>query len=256
MGQSAPFLILKGIKEASTFMGFCSEHDKAIFKPIELRPLEQDDPEQALVFYIRSICYEYAQKRRSFEFAGNLLEEFSSFGDPGFISELEGMKEMKSEWLKKDWPYYSEFAFSSLANGDFSNLRTVWRVVDKNIGISNCCIYSPLLDDHDRYMEENWDLPQPANSFNLVPTVAQTHVITSWIGNCVADSNWVIEETNTNKGLEVYINRCGFAESADICLRPSLWESLSFEKRREAEFAMAPNFIRGPLDPIPIIIEI
>jgi hypothetical protein len=63
-GMEAPLsLNLVGISKASVFAGFCAEHDRQLFEPIELRPISEGDSEQANCFFLRAIGYEIARKR-------------------------------------------------------------------------------------------------------------------------------------------------------------------------------------------------
>ena len=50
-----------GIREASTFRGFCSQHDNELFAPIEKVPFEGTAEQIALLGY-RAICYELLMK--------------------------------------------------------------------------------------------------------------------------------------------------------------------------------------------------
>lgn len=60
---------LVGIKNATTFTGFCSKHDTYIFKPIETQPVG-DNEEQAFLLGYRSICKELYAKERQFDLIG------------------------------------------------------------------------------------------------------------------------------------------------------------------------------------------
>jgi hypothetical protein len=55
----------KGIKEASAFPGFCSQHDQIIFTPIEKQELTPGSPKQATLLFLRAISFEVATKRRA-----------------------------------------------------------------------------------------------------------------------------------------------------------------------------------------------
>lgn len=46
-----------GIAEASAFWGYCAEHDRDIFAPIERKELIPDDPEQASLFFLRAMSF-------------------------------------------------------------------------------------------------------------------------------------------------------------------------------------------------------
>ena len=56
-----------GVREASTFTGFCNKHDSATFLPIERNPF-QDEPEHCFLLAYRAICRSLFMKRGNVEF--------------------------------------------------------------------------------------------------------------------------------------------------------------------------------------------
>ena len=253
---NSQFLVRTGISEASTFKGFCANHDKVVFSPIELMPLDSSNNEQAFALFIRAFSYEFAQKRRMLEWSNLLIDEVRGFIDRDMLEHFEGMRDGKAAFFRQDAPYYMNMIFSAIERKDYSQLTTVWKTVGKNLGISTCCVFSPLLDEHENHMKKTWGTPQPLTSFNLLPSTNVTQVVTSWLPNSAAYCGWVTRETDSKEGLERFINRCAFAESEDTCIRPSLWESLPEELRRKTEIAVAPDHVRGPLEVIPLVVTL
>jgi hypothetical protein len=47
-----------GRNEASTFTGFCSQHDSSLFRPLDTKPLDVDDREQLFLLAYRAITCE------------------------------------------------------------------------------------------------------------------------------------------------------------------------------------------------------
>jgi hypothetical protein len=105
-------------------------------------------------------------------------------------------------------------------------------------------------------MRETWGRPQPLVTFNLVPSAASTHVVSSWLPNCDSHCNWIMSEVSSPDGLELFINRCAFAESEDTCIRPSLWESMTEVARRTVEMVVMPEHVRGQLPEVPRIVRL
>ena len=145
--------------------------------------------------------------------------------------------------------------FADLRSKNFSNITTVWKTVDHNVGISSCCVFSPLLGGHEEHMRNTWGIPQPMVAFNVVPQAAVTDVVASWFSDSAKYCGWITEEVRTKDGFERFINLCAFAESEDTCVRPSLWESLSESERKLAEIAIAPIHTRGPLVSMPSVVK-
>lgn len=63
---SAPSPQRVGLKEASTFPGFCAEHDSAAFNLIEKDEIVPS-PEVGFLFYYRALCMELVRKRQALE---------------------------------------------------------------------------------------------------------------------------------------------------------------------------------------------
>lgn len=250
------FLVRTGIAEASTFKGYCAKHDRSVFEPIELRPLEPDNEEQAFILFVRAFSYEFAQKRHMLEWKTLILNDLKNIAAREVIEHIAATRDGIAAFFKQDAPYYMDSIFSAFDNKDYSDFTTVWKTVTNNIGLSSCCVYSPLLDQHESHMKKTWGTPQPLVSFNLVPEISTTHVVTSWLPNSSDFTSWINAEVETKEGLELYINRCAITESEDTCIRPSLWESLSEQEQKEAEIAMFPDQMRGSLDSIPRIVTL
>lgn len=54
--------VKRGVRQASTFPGFCNEHDSNMFKPIETKPLAPD-VEQCFLMHYRAVAFEYWCKK-------------------------------------------------------------------------------------------------------------------------------------------------------------------------------------------------
>ena len=195
-------LIRTSVSEASTFRGFCPQHDKAVFSSIELQPVNPSNNAQSFAFFIRAFSYEFAQKRRALKWTNLLLDEIRGWIDRPMLASLEAMRDGKAAAFSQDAPYYMSALFQMLETKDYSKLTTVWRVVEKNLGVSSCCVFSPLLDDYQNHMQRTWDTPQPLASFNLVPSKDRTHVVTSWLPNSAAYCGWVADETSSRDRLQ------------------------------------------------------
>lgn len=106
-----------GVRHASTFMGFCSTHDDALFAPVEKAPISIDAKSAFLLSY-RAVCYEYFQKEVALR-CGDLYREMDR-GHPFPMQvtmqqfshmHLEGVKrgvaEMKACKAAYDQMYHS-----------------------------------------------------------------------------------------------------------------------------------------------------
>ncbi|OCL26611.1 hypothetical protein U472_11545 [Orenia metallireducens] len=80
-GFPKPTLERIGRKKASTFLGFCNEHDTNIFKPIELYDYKIGNKEQEFLFAYRALAKEYNTKRT----VKNLYEKMLSLSKEELI---------------------------------------------------------------------------------------------------------------------------------------------------------------------------
>ena len=72
-------MVPTGISEASIFIGFCPDHDRLIFEPLEKIPLEPSNKKQPFLLLFRSFCYEYATKRKVRDWTRTLYKEVETF---------------------------------------------------------------------------------------------------------------------------------------------------------------------------------
>lgn len=251
-------MVLTAISDASTFDGFCASHDRSLFAPIENKPLIPHDREQTFLLYMRSVCFEFANKRKVRDWTRTIKGEVRDFASRDFIEYLETTEKARDIFLKRDGEYYLDLLFGDLESHSFERIADRWITIDKNVGASCSCVLSPLLDRHDQYMAEHWTEPQPLISFSLIPSSPPgvTYLVAAWLRDTEHLCQWVDSDLESGANLETFLNKCAFEESEDTCVRPSLWESLSNEDKLEAEKAMMPIYMRGPLNRTPTIIRI
>lgn len=255
---TAPVMVLTGVSEASTFDGFCALHDRSLFAPIENKPLIPYDREQTFLLYLRSVCYEFANKRRMRDWILTIKGEVKDFASRHLIDHLDTTEEARNIFLTRDGGYYLDLLFRDLESRSFERISDKWITIDKNVGASCSCVLSPLLEEHNQYMAEHWTEPQPLISFSLIPIspTGVTYLVAAWLRDVEHLCSWVHSDLESDANLEAFLNKCAFEESEDTCVRPSLWESLSSKDRSEAEKAMMPTHVRGPLERTPTVIRI
>lgn len=72
--ESRELFELTGVKKASTFPGFCSEHDTSLFSEIEGRKVDLCE-QTALLLFIRSIAIEHYKKKLTTSLYRNMFEQ-------------------------------------------------------------------------------------------------------------------------------------------------------------------------------------
>ncbi len=243
-----------GIKEASTFTGYCALHDGQLFKDIEIRPLQEGDNRQAALLFLRAISYEIARKRRGTAFQALLLKEMKSLLAVDVIEHLEAWKAGIDLFLTRDGPFYLNLAVGFAENDSLGELITVWKVVPRNILISCACCFSPYLDEHASKFDATGTDIQPIVAFSVIPNSDSTHIVISWLKRHHEDAEWITKAAESD--LETLIDRFAFAESEDTCINPKLWESLPKPTRSEIVHAMHHTYQRGPLEQAPEVVRL
>jgi hypothetical protein len=246
-----------GIGQASTFPGFCDYHDKELFSNVEVRPLTKDDHTQALPLLLRSLAFEYTQKRRGAIFLEWLLKETKGIIPSESSEEMAAFQGGMKLFLDFDGPFYLDAAFEALTtNSDW--LVTEWQIIPKNIMASSSCAFSPLRDAHIDYkINHRKDRePGPLVMFNLIPEENQTHIVVSWHQKDSKHTDWIRESMSDMARLELFINQCAIAESEDTCLNPDLWDNTPRDVQNDALNAIRSYLFRGLLDECPLVIKL
>jgi hypothetical protein len=255
-GKKSKDMKLWGISEASIFRGFCNDHDEFMFRPLERKSLNVDDSQQAFLLFLRAVCYEFCQKRKSYEYLTRFCRLLERLDSPAY-EEAIVMKEGVKDFIELDSVRYFTQLWNAFEKDNYDVLDTAWFKIEKNVGASSACIFSPFLDEY--YESIHTQLAYagpPILSFNLIPSNKETHVISSWFIEDAKYCKWVHELLGSENGVEKYINLGAIAQSEDTCFSPSLWNSTSIGLKNRAFYAMEHDLWRGKLEEIPIVIPI
>ena len=249
-------MIPLGISEASVFPGYCDNHDSDLFYEIERLLLDRSNKKQAILFFLRSISYEYVQKKKGVLFYDLFLDELEEMLSADFVSEVRYVRDGSEYLVTNDAPHYLNAGFSALKENRYDDFTIVWFTINRNLLLSSSCCFSPLRDNHVAFMEKNIGKPQPLITFNLIPGPNETHVILSWLKEHDEHTDWVANLVINPMGQEDLINICAFSESEDTCINPTLWKSTEENIKSEILNSMRHWLFRGELSSIPKLIKI
>ena len=230
------------ISKASTFLGFCNNHDTEVFRDIELKPLIKDTPEQVLAFHRRAVAYELWNKSKQVAIE-------SAVAQPFLVD--------KPELLRAD----EKFLWGSLWNSDpLFDIEYEWLVLERNIGISlTACI--PCLTDlsFDSYMKSFYDpiskeytTSRPCFTLSICPESDKTHIVMCWRKKDHTNVEHSRRQLIDSKTRATFLNECIFVKSEDYCLRPSLWALLEETQRNQIISHLR---IQAPLTDIPRVLS-
>lgn len=255
-----PRIVRQHINEVSTYPGYCNHHDTQVFAVIERQPLVKGCKDQVLAFHLRGLSYTNARQRYEMTH-GDLFVKH--------MSEDLGTRLIQPQLV--NWHIHVPADRRQLINPCFkksakAELRYVWRIINKNIGVS-CTSSVTLCDDNvadayvgvaTDYLNQRLLRPRPFASLNVVPHGDVTHVVVAWhkrINSLVKD---FVDRLNS-KDVTVFqtaLNDVIFNRSEDYAVSPKIWEALPIETQQMLEAAIVPEHIRGPLDKIPEIIDL
>jgi hypothetical protein len=254
--NSPSMMRLHGVGEASTFPGFCQKHDAEIFKRIDQELITAHDKEQAFLLFLRSISYEYGQKRRSIEWNMQVSELMEELGNEEAARMVKTQAEGKNVFLKIDAPHYFEILWEAFESRSYDCIESCWLQIPKNIGLSSSCMFSPIQERKVRYAQLSSDDPQPVLNFNMIPFEGETFIVTSWLSEHSEMASWVHEITVDSVLAEQFIHQAAFEESEDTCINPDLWEALNVNVQTSLVNAMRHELSRGPIQSLPVVFQI
>ena len=255
-----PRLIKQRISRATVFPGFCNAHDTSVFDCIERSALVKDTPEQVLAFHIRGLSYIWARQRHEWMYAMKVWNH---------MDEVVGCLCPNPQVV--NWSIYVPADYELLIKPCFRdnavcNLRWVWRIVDRNIGVSCASAITPmddrladkLIGEATDYKERKLKRPRHFASLNVVPQRDCTHVVVAWHKDIDTLAKGFTDRLASNdlKVFQCALNEAIFDKSEDYAVTPSLWESLNDEERKEFECAIIPEHVRGRMRKVPSLINL
>lgn len=213
------------ISKASTFPGFCSAHDNSLFGNIENQNLDNLTYEQARSLLYRSLSYEQYRKSREIERWAYLIERIEASSTYFNTSNLEKKLEIDKYYLDKNLLRDMNEVYK-LGENSSKNLQFKAHIVNKNLGVSCSGMFNMHLDRYLEFIEQYPENSIPSFSFNAIPTQDKTYLIFVWQNKYDSYATGIKSYFEDNKNFNILINKLIFTESEDICVRPSLWESI------------------------------
>ncbi|HFQ4970707.1 TPA: hypothetical protein ACGUUK_004443 [Vibrio vulnificus] len=242
------------ISKASRYLGVCDEHDTSLFKVIENCGFEHITEEQVAALYYRSMSYEYFRKKREVERNKYLWDKIGL--ELPFHAQIDFYKFYL--WQKDYYDNTVKLQLSEIdkiiSGGKYNELCHYKIEIDKNLGVS--C--SAMINMHlDRYFEflDVYDDYIPSFSFNVIPFKDKTYIILTWLKK----NDKFMKDILLYSGFDFdnFLNRLVFCESEDVCVNPTLWESIDDETKKKIYNNMSHPYQRGALDleDVPIVLR-
>lgn len=235
-----PRIVPIGVREASTFWGYCNKHDTELFDCLETKPLQKDDIKQVFALHLRAMSFERMAKLSQHEVLRTL---------PHYQAEVR----VREELLSADTRFRWDLLWSNDKLTRFEETFSYqWVVIPEELGVSAVAMIPPLTAvREDRYMtahrhkDGTYDVARPSFSLSVVPVQSMTHMVMCWHRD---DADYVAPWKNDlcsgdNARLASFLNRCIFAKSEDYYIRPSLWNALPASVQKLVKFNLCCNDI-------------
>ena len=222
-----------GLNEASTFWGYCNQHDTQLFDCIERQPLCRGDVKQVMAFHLRAMSFERVAKQMQQDVSRCLATTEIEMQRHEF---LENEIRIKDRLLEADSRYRWNLFWmdSKIANFE-DEYRFRWLVIPKNFGVAAVTMVPPMSAImEDRYMtahkhrDGSYDVGRPSFSLSVIPYGQETHVVMCWHeedNDFVASWERELCSGDTHR-MTHFLNLCIFGKSEDYYIRPSLWYAL------------------------------
>jgi len=226
----------KGIKKVSTFLGFCSIHDKELFHPIDDSFLIPTD-EQVVLYSYRSLCREYFVKENAINSYAKLIE-FEKLN----TAIIDMMKNMKAgfELGFRDLSYHKNKYDEMLKSKNFSDIQYVLFLSEERPNI----VFSGLLYPH--YDFVGGKLQDIGNSrigmrlltFCSAPTEKGWDFLISWIKYnddiCIPFVESLKEAVRNGERLQDCLFRL-LLLCENHAVSPKWWQSLGDDQKEEIQ---------------------
>lgn len=235
-GKIVPELL--GVKKASTFSGFCSNHDNAIFEPIENHEFN-GSPEHCFLLGYRAIARELYTKESSSQLDGlrkmadkgrdistqRAIQMFNSVFDTGLAAGVKDIRKIKARYDQ------------ALTGCDFSNVRAYVLEIKTPPPVMCSAGWFPTLDFDANILQDLTDLTRTPHGMTCT---------SFWGGDSGAIVfQWFSEDDETCErfvrslhaiddiNLTAAVFRLLFEYFENVFIEPEWWEALP-EKTRSA----------------------
>lgn len=252
-GALSPTLV--GVKNVSTFTGFCALHDQELFAPVETQPFLFTQEQCCLLGY-RALCMALYRKLAAIEMHNSLMrkldrgkplaaqreiQEYTRLylrGANAFIRDINAVKSMYDEILiSKDFSPVKVYGIELESCPEFMCSGFDWPGIN---------FYRQELQD-----PGNLETPRQLFSFSIIATDEGGAVVFTWVGGPDEALKSFVQSLHAirNDDKPHAILRFAFGSFENICISPVWWDSRS-DKEKETITDMFMSGIRVDVPPL------
>jgi hypothetical protein len=228
-GRLLPKLV--GINEASTFLGFCSQHDSATFAPLEAFALVPTD-EQALLLVYRALCKEVYLKERQIESLDIAMEADRGRPLPDQMRIQAQVLLMRTGVLAaiRDLATQKRMYEQDLLSSDFGQIRYVAIHLDRAPDLMCSAVAQPHFTFDGRSIQDLGDVTRQLEymGFSLAATDTGGVAVFAWRADSDAASSRLVDSLLALPTAEMphALVRYATSEFENTYMRPQWWEAL------------------------------
>ncbi len=221
---------LHGVRDASTFMGFCGAHDDQLFSPIEKTPITLDKG-AAFLLSFRAICYELYTKNASLRSVD--IQRQADRGKPFEVQcAIQQYLHIYREGTKRGirdleaWKNTYDSAYLSGKYDDFSFYGVVFA---ESLPIVSCGAFHPEFDFNGNPLQiiTRGDNGFEHVCFNLTVVASKSVAVLGWTGEPQGPSEQFVRSFSalrkSTMANAVFHLACEHLENTYF--RPSWWNS-------------------------------
>ncbi|MGL4594237.1 MAG: hypothetical protein ACRCUY_05865 [Thermoguttaceae bacterium] len=250
--ELASKISLRGIRETSTFKGFCAKHDRELFLLIENKPFTAT-AEQIFLHAYRAVAKENYLKTRQAEQVGTIPETRKKVFNckSQIITPEERLHSSGSNAGAEDMRLLKKKMDDLLLKRCFTKLRTTYIRFKKTPCIVCNFVYTPDMNFSDNKIQD-FSLP-PGKMEHLFVTLSPIenkggYLLLSHLGNRKVSNpcRQLIESLLNQRDLCSAVARLVISRTENFAISPDWFESLDLPQQKEIQKALGIGIISEP----------
>jgi hypothetical protein len=239
-----------GWRKASTFPGYCAEHDSRIFGPLERLPFTETH-EQCVLQAYRSVCNDLYKKRaliESLEYQRGVIDRGCTLDEQidkqlyvtlNLDGQIKSERELSSLWRKFD---------TAIARQDYSAFSSSCYFFNGDLSVTSAGALHTKFDFHGNKLIDMWDIKVDAQILchSIMVTKSGGAIVFVWfteeqLPSTVVSSFDEIEDSD--KG-DIFVQYC-FLNCENTYFSKRWWENLKTSAQAQLKKYAAVRYYDG-----------
>ncbi|MFC6647051.1 hypothetical protein ACFQBQ_16010 [Granulicella cerasi] len=219
-----------GRNQASTFGGFCSDHDTEIFKPIDLQQIDEANTEQLFLLAYRSVAKEVHSSMQAASISQSAYQKRVTLGiDNGNEPEPAGMMAIERMMAAYNAHQYKLLLDEAIGQADYSRLEHISFWIDH---AQPSCAVSALFDIDKQAV----DTEAPWVAMNLFPVSnSKSFVLFSFLPEEAPRARDYLREVVSASGdyQKYLLSRLVIKHCENFVVAPAIFDTWSQDKAKD-----------------------